>query len=303
MAEIFEVKVRDAEVLKGWYWPADEAQSNLVIITGMCEYAYRYAPFAEWMNGNRVNVWCLDAFGQGLNASSEDMQQRWPENAFAHTVVALRRLVAKAGENGLPTFLMGHSMGSFMVQSFMERFHDCTSGIILCGSNGGQAGLMKMGYRLAKSIVHDHNWYQPSPILEEMALGAYGRMIRDRETDYDWLSYNKDNVNAYMEDSWCGHKSTGGFWKEFMKGLSTIWDEKEMRKISRNENILIISGEDDPVGRMGKGPVWLWKKYRNLGIRGTNLKLYPEMRHEILNETDPMKVYGDILNFVTPGYQ
>lgn len=303
MAEIFEVKVRGGETLKGWHWPADEAKSNLTIITGMNEYAYRYAPFAEWMNENHVNVWCLDAFGQGLNAPSEDMQERWPEDGFGKTVTGIRRMVTLAGGNGLPTFLMGHSMGSFMVQSFIEKYHNCTSGIILCGSNGGQAGLMKTGYRLARNIVHDHNWYHPNPTLQNMGIGGFAKAVKDRKTEYDWLSYNEDNVRAYIEDPWCGHYNTGGFWKEFLKGLSMIWDKKEMAKISRTESILIISGEDDPVGRMGKGPIWLWKKYRSLGITGTILKLYPEMRHEILNETENIKVYRDVLNFVTPGYQ
>ena len=302
MAEIFEVRIRSGELLKGWHWPADDAKTNLTIITGMNEYAYRYAPFAEWLIKNHVNVWCLDAFGQGLNAPSEDLQERWPTDAFRKNVTALRGMVGLASANGLPTYLMGHSMGSFMVQSFIERYPDCTSGIIICGSNGGQAGLMKTGYNLARVLVHDHNWYQPNTALQNLGLGGYAGAVKDRETDYDWLSYNKENVKRYIEDKWCGHYNTGGFWKEFLKGLSVLWDNKEMSGISTKENILIISGEDDPVGRMGKGPVWLWKKYRSLGITGAALKLYPRMRHEILNETDHMTVYRDILNFIMPGY-
>ena len=116
MAEIFEVTLGSGESLKGWFWPAKEAVTNLTIITGMNEYAKRYAPFAEWMNGQHVNIWCLDAFGQGLNAPSQDMQERWPEGAFDKTVKAIHKMVRLASSNGLPTFLMGHSMGSFMVQ-------------------------------------------------------------------------------------------------------------------------------------------------------------------------------------------
>ena len=78
MAEIFEVRIRSGESLKGWFWPAEEAVTNLTIITGMNEYALRYAPFAEWMNGHHINVWCLDAFGQGLNAPSVKLLERCP---------------------------------------------------------------------------------------------------------------------------------------------------------------------------------------------------------------------------------
>ena len=160
MAEKFQVEIRNGDVLKGWSWPAENATANLTIMTGMNEYALRYDRVAKWFNEHGVNVWCLDAYGQGRNAASAELQERWPLGAYRNNVEALRAMVKKASGNGLPTFLMGHSMGSFMVQSFMERFHNCTSGIILCGSNGGQAALMRFGYRLARTLVHDWNWFE-----------------------------------------------------------------------------------------------------------------------------------------------
>ena len=220
MAEKFQVEIRNGDVLKGWSWPAENATANLTIMTGMNEYALRYDGVAKWFNEHGVNVWCLDAYGQGRNAASAELQERWPLGAYRNNVEALRVMVKKASGNGLPTFLMGHSMGSFMVQSFMERFHNCTSGIILCGSNGGQAALMRFGYRLARTLVHDWNWFETNSTLQDMGVGGFAKAIKDRETDYDWLSYNKENVQAYINDPWCGHDNTGGFWKEFMGGLS-----------------------------------------------------------------------------------
>ena len=302
MKKEFEVTIRSGETLKGWHWPADSAKVNLTIITGMNEYALRYAGFAGWMNEHGVNVWCLDAFGQGRNAASKDMQSRWPERGFEKNVDAIYEMIRMASSNKLPTYHMGHSMGSFMTQSLLERYPECAKGIILCGSNGGQEALMKNGFRLSKLLVRDKNWYEESPLLQSMGLGSFSKAVKDRKTDYDWLSYNADNVKSYIEDPWCGHWNTGGFWKEFMRGMAVIWDRKEMEMISRKEKILIISGEDDPVGRMGKGPVWLWKKYRSLGLSGTVLKLYPHMRHEILNENGKERVYKDILTFILPGY-
>lgn len=298
MAKKFQVKIKNGDILKGWSWPAENATANLTIMTGMNEYALRYDRVAKWFNEHGVNVWCLDAYGQGRNAASEELQERWPLGAYRNNVEALRVMVKKAAENGLPTFLMGHSMGSFMVQSFMERYHDCTSGIILCGSNGGQAALMRFGYRLARALVHDWNWFETNSTLQDMGVGGFAKAIKDRETDYDWLSYNKENVQAYINDPWCGHDNTGGFWKEFMGGLSRVWNKKEMEKISGKEKVLIIAGQDDPVGRMGQGPAWLHKRYTDLGLSRVDLRIYPGMRHEILNETDREKVYSDILAFM-----
>ena len=299
MAVQFEVRVKSGEILKGWHWPCENARINLTIMTGMNEYALRYAPFAAWLNERGVNVWCLDAFGQGLNAPSADMQERWPMKAFRKNVEAIYRMTVLARGNGLRTFLLGHSMGSFMVQSFMERFPLATDGIILCGSNGGQALLMKAGHILARNIVHDRNWYKENPTLQDMGMGSFSKSVKDRKTEFDWLSYNEENVQAYIDDPWCGHPNTGGFWKEFLSGLSKIWDKKAMARISKKERILIIAGQDDPVGRMGKGPEWLYKKYRSLGITDTALKIYPHMRHEILNETERETVYRDVFDFIS----
>ena len=103
MSEIFKVTIKSGETLRGWHWPAKDPVTNLTIITGMNEYAKRYEPFAQWMNEQHVNIWCLDAFGQGLNAPSEDMQERWPEGAFDKTVKAIMQMVRLASSNGLPT--------------------------------------------------------------------------------------------------------------------------------------------------------------------------------------------------------
>ena len=158
MAEKFEVKTKNGDVLKGWHWPCPNAVVNLTIITGMNEYALRYAGFAEWMNAHEVNVWCLDAFGQGRNAESEQLLERWPENGFDRNVDGIYEMIRLASRNGLPTYHMGHSMGSFMTQSLMERYPLSADGIILCGSNGGQPHLMKTGFNLSKILVRDSNW-------------------------------------------------------------------------------------------------------------------------------------------------
>ena len=206
MAEKFEVKTKNGDVLKGWHWPCPNAVVNLTIITGMNEYALRYAGFAEWMNAHEVNVWCLDAFGQGRNAESEQLLERWPENGFDRNVDGIYEMIRLASRNGLPTYHMGHSMGSFMTQSLMER---------------------------SKILVRDSNWYKENRTLQNMGMGGFAKAVKNRQTDFDWLSYNKENVQSYIDDPWCGHWNTGGFWKEFMRGMSKIWQNREMEKMSR----------------------------------------------------------------------
>ena len=298
MAEVFSVTLKSGEKLSGYCWKAENAVRSLAVITGMNEYALRYRPFAESMNTRGVNVWVLDAFGQGLNAESVEKQQIWPVEAFAKNVDAVALMVEKAAKDGLPVSVMGHSMGSFMVQSLMERYPRIADKVILCGSNGGQRSLMTVAYGLAKILVNRNNREQKSPVLQNLGLGGFAKAVKDRRTDFDWLSYNEDNVREYISDPWCGHENTGGFWLEFLRGMSTIWSPSFLSRISKDERILIIAGAEDPVGQNGKGPAWLEDTYRKLGIKNVRLIIYPHMRHEILREKDGQKVMDDIAAFL-----
>lgn len=296
--EQFSVIISTGETLKGCYWPAPEAKANLTIITGMQEYAARYDSFAQFFNSKGINVWCLDAFGQGSNVEKVEDLQKWPEDAFKKNVEAISKMVKLAKANGLPTTHMGHSMGSFMTQSLMEHYPGLPEKTILCGSNGGQKGLMKMAKVLSGILVSKKKWDLPNKTMTNLGLGGYSKAIKDRKTDLDWLSYDEENVQKYIADPYCGAPNTGGFWKEFLKGMATIWEKKNLEKVAKDQKVLIIGGAEDPVGQNGKGLEWLEKTYKGLGVEDVTLIIYPHMRHEIHNEIGKEKVLEDILAFI-----
>ncbi len=298
MSEIFEVKTDDGTVVKGNYWPAEDPVAILDVITGMDEYSLRYEPFALRMNEHGISVRVMDALGQGLNVDCVEDQEIWPKDGFRINVDAINEMNKLSREDGLPVIQMGHSMGSFMIQSCLSRYPHSADKTIIMGSNGGQASLMKSGYAMARLTTNSSNWNKHNKFMTMLSFGPYVKSVKDRKTHLDWLSYNEENVQKYIEDPWCGHPNSGGFWLEFMKGMSTLWDGKTMSGISEDEKILIVSGKDDPVGQMGKGVKWLYKKYRLLGIRDVKLKIYDHMRHEILNEENNEQVYQDILDFI-----
>jgi alpha-beta hydrolase superfamily lysophospholipase len=101
-------------------------------------------------------------------------------------------------------------------------------------------------------------------------------------------------VKRYIADPYCGHIDSWGFWHEFLKGMNTLYRKKNMKNISPDEKIMIISGEGDPVGNMGKGPKALYKMYQDADVKELELHIYPNMRHEILNEKNNKAVLKDL---------
>lgn len=296
--EIFEVNLPTGETLKGRNWKAKEATASLVIATGMQEHALRYEGFARFLNEQGYDVYVLDAFGQGLNVDDGHPIQVWPEDGFAKNVDGIALALKLAGKNGKPAYVMGHSMGSFMVQSLLEEHPGLAKKAILCGSNGGQLGLMKLASLLAHILVHKGNMEKPVKLLTKLSLDVYADAVAPCKTSADWLSYNEDNVKAYLEDPLCGNPNTGSFWLGFLDGMKRIWEKKSLAKIDKSTEVLIISGKQDPVGQFGSGLVWLYDTYRRLGLSKAVLHLYPNMRHEVLNEDGKEEVYRDVVSFL-----
>lgn len=291
---IFSVKINDDFSLKGNDYLIEAPKANFLVLTGMQEYSSRYRPFAEEMNRRGYNVHVLDHFGQGENARSIEDQQKWPKDAWAMVLKALNQKVTELRKQGLPVYMMGHSMGSFCMQSYLERYPNTVDKIIIMSSNG--PGL-PLGF--AKFVSHltttKGNWDKPSHLIDRLSVGGY--KVKGQKTKLDWLSYNEENVQNYMKDPYCGAKNTNGFYHEFFTGMATLYKKEYTSRISKDEHILIVCGAEDPVGGK-KGNEKLLDFYHKRGIKDVTLKVYPKMRHEILNEKKAMDVIDDIADFL-----
>lgn len=296
--EVFSVKVGNW-VQKGNCWKAEPATSNLVFMTGMQEHSERYDHLARYLNDFGISVYVLDAVGQGLNAPRPEDQQKWFKGAFDTNVSAAHQKVMELKEETkLPTFIMGHSMGSFMTQRYLELFPDSADKAVIWSSNGPRRMKMACAYILASILTNKRNWDKPSKFISNASFGPYARTVKNRKTDVDWLSYDEENVKDYIADPYCGAENTHGFWKEFLRGMNELYKKKNLKKVSKNEKILIVAGEEDPVGEMGKGPRRLKEMYEKLGVSNVTIFMFPHMRHEIHNETEKHLVYKVLSDFL-----
>lgn len=296
--EIFDFKSVNGDELVGTKWICDHPIGNVVIITGMEEHAARYDDFATFLNNNGYNCFAVDHYGQGENGKDGKLGLA-PHSAFSKQVRNTDDIVKMCKKSKLPTIIFGHSMGSFVLQDYIQRFSKKVDKVIICGSNGPNNAIgFKFAYGLSKLIVPENKRDTKANFFNKLIFGGYNKKFKHPRTEFDWLSVNEENVDKYIADPFCGYGSSNGFIREFMKGGSRLYKSKFLKKISPDINILIVSGKDDPVGAFGKGPKKLYQMYKKIGVKNVDLKLYEGMRHEILNETDKMTVYNDILSFI-----
>lgn len=300
MRETIKIKNKFGDEIFGYAWTVKEPIGNMIIVTGMAETAIRYDNFAEFLCSNGYNVYCLDHYGQGITAKNQGKALGVvPNSYFSKEVKIIDQLVVELRASLRPTYIFGHSMGSFMVQDYIQRFTNHVNKVIICGSNGKNAkGKYSFGVTLTKLITKKSNREKPCSIMNKLAFGSFAKGIKNRKTDFDWLSTDNENVQKYINDPECGFVCSYGFFKEFMKGCNRLYKREFLKKIRKDMNVLVIAGSDDPVGCKGKGPTNLVKLYNKLGLENVQLKLYEGKRHEVLNETNRDEVYSDILKFL-----
>lgn len=296
--EIFELAVVDDQILKGYEWKVENAKGHVVIMEGMEEHIDRYDAFAKFLNENGYSVSGLDTYGQGLNVLPDYSNLgEWPHEGFAKQVIASDMLIEKIkAEENIPVYLFGHSMGAYMAQDYIERFPGHVKKMVLCGSGAKNNGV-KPGIFMAKILINKRNCEQKAKFFNSLMFGGFNARIENPRTSYDWLSYNEDNVNKYVADPLCGFGPRNKFCYEFLRGMSRLYSKNTLGKISKDQEILIISGAEDPVTNYSKSVDVLKKMYNKYGITKVSTKIFDHMRHEILNEKHNDDVLKTVLDF------
>ncbi|AWB43909.1 alpha/beta hydrolase [Paenibacillus sp. CAA11] len=281
------------------YWVQDpeHAPRGIVQIShGMAETSARYERFARELTAQGFAVYANDHRGHGKTAGyPEYLGYAGPDghNGMVDDLLLLGSEI-RLRHAGIPLFLLGHSMGSFLVQKTMYLSPEPYTGFLLTGSCGGQGGLAA-GQLLASAQVRLQGAQHPSLLLNALVFGRYNRQFAPVRTPFDWLTRDQTEVDKFIEDPFCGALCSAGFFYDFFGLLREIHRPEHMAKIPKDKPVFIFSGEEDPVGLNGKGVHRLIEAYKELGLEQVDWKLYPHARHELLNELNRDEVTEDVL--------
>ncbi len=284
--------------------PTVEVRAVLQIVHGMAEHSARYGRLAEKLVAAGIEVWADDHRGHGRTADPaiNDPAKGGLLGHCADRDGAARVLrdletigdTIEAARPGVPHFLLGHSWGSFLAQAYIEWPGARFAGCVLSGTRGPAGAVMAVGAALAR-VVSAIGSRRYSPLLRSLADGQYDKPFRPNRTPFDWISRDEAEVDAYVADPLCGFRCSAGFYRDLTRLLATIHRREEMARIPTGLPIFVFGGSADPVGDMGASPAALVEAYRKLGIKDLEFVLYPQGRHEMLNETNRDEVSATLL--------
>lgn len=281
--------------------PDGEIRAVVQISHGMIEHIGRYAEFASWLTEQGILVYGHDHLGHGRTAKGEtDLGYFGDGDGAACVVKDIRRLTVygKKRYPGVKHFLLGHSMGSFMVRRYLAVYSDGPDGVILLGTGAPAPATVFVGYSLASLICRKKGEHYRSRLLHELSLGNYNRKFKPAKTPHDWLTRDGEQTRKYEEDEYCRFMFTAGAYRDLFSVILKDEAAEKAKAVRNDMPLLILGGEKDPVGQNTKGVRLVYKWYDEAGCPDITLGFYDGARHEILNETNREEVYQDILDWV-----
>jgi alpha-beta hydrolase superfamily lysophospholipase len=282
-------------------WPCDKPKALVHILHGMGEHKYRYQHFAEFLNTQKIQVYAHDHLGHGDSISEQSPIGHFGDDAGFKNIVANVNYVQQHLQNlypDLPVYLLGHSMGSFIAQSYLINYPNTIRGLILTGSALSPKPLMHALKFVARVEMLRLGKRGTSRIINYLTFGSYNTAFKPTRTEFDWLSRDKNTVNQYISDAFCGFICSCASWSQLADGLLQISAPKQLQKISANLPTLIISGNKDPVGGFGKYFHALVAHWKKTGHTHVTSHLLADARHEVLNENDREFTYNIITKWI-----
>ncbi len=294
-AGTFTFRNDGADVAVRRWLPGGRAKAMVLIAHGMAEHAARYARFAAALNAAGYAVYAPDLRGHG-DTARDDAALGWTGlDGWNGMVRDLERVAATAREEhpGAPLFAFGHSMGSVLMQRFIQLHGRELAGAILSGTFAS-APKLALAILTAQVMALGPGARKPSPLLKQM-FADFNKPFAPGRTGFEWLSRDEAEVRKYADDPRCGFAFANRSLVDTLKGWRDIWNPTNERRIPCELPVLLFSGERDPVGRNTAAVNELAARYRALGLRDLTVKFYPGARHETLNETNRDEVQRDVI--------
>jgi alpha-beta hydrolase superfamily lysophospholipase/ectoine hydroxylase-related dioxygenase (phytanoyl-CoA dioxygenase family) len=281
-------------------WPAPAARAVVQVLHGMAEHSGVYADVATALNAAGLAVVAHDHRGHGLAAApgapgDVDAERSW---SGVRRDLAVVNADVRRHHPGLPVIVLGHSMGSFLAQDLARSHPDGVDLLALEGSSYEAPWLTALAGLLGRFECWRQGENGRSPLVHSLTFGAYGRAFARPRTLFDWLSRDATFVDRYVGDPLCGFRIANAFWRDFVRGLTTLYRPEAMKRTRADVPVYVFSGACDPVGHRGRGPERLARALREAGSRDVTLRLYPGARHDLLHETNRDEVIADLQGWI-----
>ncbi len=279
-------------------WAVEKPKAVVQVLHGMAEYGARYARLAQALATAGYTTYAHDHRGHGKSVPEGTPPGHMADsdgwNRIVEDAHGVNRDIAKR-HPGVPIIVLGHSMGSFVLQQLLFEHPNDMVAAALSGSNGKPPAIAMVGKLVARFERARVGKRNPSPVMQKLTFDEYNKAYAPARTEFEWLSRDPEEVDKYVADPLCGFAVSTQVWIDMLRALDRIANPSNVAKVPKGMPLYLFAGDKDPVGDCGKGMKRLYDTYKRAAIFDARLKLYPDGRHEMLNESNRQEVTDDFI--------
>ena len=286
--EFFTLNGSGGEALHGVIWiPHGEARLVLQVTHGMTEHMGRYEDLARALAADGVITVGFDLRGHGRNPG-DPMCASFGEGGWEASLEDMHRLRGLLEQHypNLPQVMLGFSLGSFLLRDYLNSYLDKVDGAVIMGTGSQPAPILAVLKTLIRAQAGRAGFDCTTPLVQKLSFGLYNKKFTPNQTPSDWLCSDARQLDAYLADPLCRADISAGLFYQLLDSMQRTGSASAYDRWDRDMPVLLLSGQEDPVGDFGKGVQRVEAAMRKAGLTRVQSRLFARARHDLLHEQD-----------------
>ncbi|MCI6733341.1 MAG: alpha/beta hydrolase [Lachnospiraceae bacterium] len=269
-----------------WY-PDGNATMVVQIAHGMTEHIGRYEKMAEYLVSSGIVVAGFDLRGHGRNPGDSQCAS-FGEGGWDLSIQDMHLFYLELENRfpGIPHFMLGFSLGFFLLRDYLSFCHDGAKGAIIMGTGHQPGIILNMLMPTVKREIKVHGFDSSTKKIDELSFENYNRQFAPNMTPVDWLCADTVQRQEYREDPLCRKTISAGLFWQLLDSMRRTGKPATYRSWNKKMPVLLLSGQDDPVGDKGKGVQWVRKSMSKAGMQSVQMNLISGARHDLFHEEE-----------------
>ena len=272
--------------LPGLIWqPEGEIKGILQITHGMTEHMGRYETLAADLCSQGIAVAGFDLRGHGKHPGNPDVAS-FGEGGWVASIEDMH-LFFLALQNrfpGIPHYMLGFSLGSFLLREYLGKYPEGIAGAIIAGTGHQPGWMLSIIMAVVNGQIRKAGFDETTDLVKQLSFGTYNQKCKPNRTEADWLCSDTDALDHYLADPLVRKNISAGLFRELLDSMKRTGKAGSYTGWNKDMPVLLLYGAEDPVGDCGKGIQRLYDQMKAAGLRNLDWQQFPGARHDIFHE-------------------
>ena len=267
-------------------WQPEQAVKAILQIThGMTEHMGRYETLAAYLCSQGIAVAGFDLRGHGKNPGDPEVAS-FGEDGWAGSIEDMHLFFKELQIRfpGVPHYMMGFSLGSFLLREYLGKYPEGVSGAVIAGTGHQPGWLLAIMMAILKGEIKKAGFDGTTDLVKQLSFGTYNQKFKSNRTEADWLCSDVESLDQYLADPLVRRNISAGLFRELLGSMKRTGNAESYAGWNKEMPVLLLYGTDDPVGDSGKGVPRLCGLMKKAGLQAVDCRQFPGARHDIFHE-------------------